>query len=323
MVLVTGGTGLLGSYLLRELVKRGKKVSALYRSTIPTDDYAGSVQWIKGDILDPVLLEEAMKPAEEVYHCAAIVSFNQARKYEMLKVNAEGTANVVNAALRTGIRKLVHVGSVSALGRNKEGIPVSENDKWNEEDKKNSNYGRSKYFAELEVWRGVSEGLNAVVVNPSTILGVGNWDDGSSALFKKAWEEFAWYSDGSAGFVDVTDVAKAMIALMESDIRGEKFIVSAENLPFKTVFTKMARAFGKKPPYKKAPASMIRLLSIIERWRCFLTRQEPLITKETANTAQRKTEYDHSKLLRFLPDFVYKPLDQTIMEYCAAYQQRQ
>lgn len=323
MVLVTGGTGLLGSYLLRELVKRGKTVSALYRSVIPTDDYAGSVQWIKGDILDPVLLEEVMKSAEEVYHCAAIVSFNQTRKYEMLKINAEGTANVVNAALRTGIRKLVHVGSVSALGRSKEGTPISENDKWNDEDKKNSNYGRSKYFAELEVWRGVSEGLNAVVVNPSTILGVGDWNDGSSALFKKAWEEFAWYSDGSAGFVDVTDVAKAMIALMESDISGEKFIVSAENLSFKTVFTKMARAFGKRPPYKKAPASMIRLLSIMEKGRCFLTGREPLITKETANTAQRKTEYDHSKLLRFLPDFVYKPLDQTITEYCAAYRQRQ
>lgn len=323
MIFVTGGTGLLGSYLLRDLVRRGKKVSALYRSTIPTGDFAKSVSWIKGDILDIVLLEEVMAQMEEVYHCAAIVSFNPARKYEMLKINAEGTANVVNAALRTGIRKLVHVGSVSALGRNKEGSLVSENDKWNEEDKNNSNYGRSKYFAELEVWRGVSEGLNAVVVNPSTILGAGNWNDGSSALFKKVWEEFAWYTNGSGGFVDVEDVAKVMIQLMESDIKGEKFIVSAENLPFKSVFTQMANAFGKKPPHKKAPGAVITMLCLLEKWRSVFTKKEPLITRETANTAQRKTAYDNSKLLQHLPDFTYKPFNQTITEYCAAYQQRQ
>lgn len=323
MILVTGGTGLLGSYLLRQLVARGKRVSALYRNTIPADEFAKSVNWIKGDILDTVLLEEVMAQAAEVYHCAAIVSFNPSRKYEMLKINAEGTANVVNAALRTGVRKLVHVGSVSALGRSKEGSLVSENDKWNEEDKNNSNYGRSKYFAELEVWRGVSEGLNAVIVNPSTILGIGNWNDGSSALFKKAWEEFAWYTNGSGGFVDAEDVAKSMISLMESDITAEKFIVSAENLPYKSVFTLMANAFGKKPPHKKAPPAIIKMLCLLERWRSFFTKQEPLITRETANTAQRKTAYDHSKLLQYLPQFTYKPFNQTITEYCAAYRQRQ
>ncbi len=298
MIFVTGGTGLLGSYLLRDLVARGKKVSALYRSTIPSDDYAKSVEWIQGDILDTVLLEEAMQNVEQVYHCAAIVSFNPAKKYDLLKINAQGTANVVNAAIKTGIKKLVHVGSVSALGR-------------------------SKYFAELEVWRGVSEGLNAVIINPSTILGVGNWNDGSAALFKKAWEEFAWYTDGSAGFVDAADVASIMIQIMESDITDEKFIVSAESIPFKTVFTKMAYAFGKKPPYKKAKAGMIQLLCLFEKWRCLLTKQEPLITKATAIAAQRQTLYDNSKLLAALPGFQYKPIQQTIDEYCIEYKNRQ
>ncbi|MBX3254370.1 MAG: NAD-dependent epimerase/dehydratase family protein [Chitinophagaceae bacterium] len=323
MIFVTGGTGLLGSYLLRALVAQGKTVSALYRTAIPDAGYAKSVRWIKGDVLDTVILEEAMAQAQEVYHCAAVVSFNPARKYEMLKINAEGTANVVNAALHTGIRKMLHVGSVSALGRSKEGIPISENDPWNEEDKNNSNYGRSKYFAELEVWRGVSEGLNAVIINPSTILGVSNWNEGSSALFKKAWQEFAWYTEGAGGFVDVEDVTQAMIQLMESDITGEKFIVSAENRPFKSVFTLMATAYGKKPPYKKAPALVIRMLCLLEKWRCALTNKEPLITRETAISARRKTEYDNSKLLKYLPGFTYTPLDQAIAAHCATYQSGQ
>lgn len=319
MIFVTGGTGLLGSYLLRDLVARGQEVSALYRSYIPDEPYSKSVNWIQGDILDVVLLEEIMQKAKQVYHCAAVVSFNPAKKYEMLKINAEGTANVVNAALAGGVKKLVHVSSVAALGRSATGIPVSEEDKWDDE-KNKSAYGKSKYFAELEVWRAVSEGLNAVIVNPSTILGVGKWEkDGSAAIFKKAYEAFPWYTDGVAGFVDVADVAKAMIQLMESNISGERFIVSAESLPFKKVFTEMANAFGKKPPYKKAPSFMIKLLWRLEKLSSFFTSKDPLITKETAGSAQRKAYYNNSKLLKFLPGFQYKPLQQTIKEYCEAY----
>ncbi|MFT3949764.1 MAG: NAD-dependent epimerase/dehydratase family protein [Agriterribacter sp.] len=319
MIFVTGGTGLLGSYLLRDLVARGQEVSALYRTNIPDEPYAKSVHWIQGDILDVVLLEEIMQKAKQVYHCAAIVSFNPAKKYEMLKINAEGTANVVNAALAGGVQKLMHVSSVSALGRNTTGAPISEDDKWDEE-KNKSAYGKSKYFAELEVWRGVSEGLNAVIVNPSTILGVGKWEkDGSAAIFKKAYEEFPWYTDGVGGFVDVADVASAMIQLMESDISGERFIVNAACLPFKNVFTEIANAFGKKPPGKKAPSFMIKLLWRLEKLKSFFTSKDPLITKETAGSAQRKTYYDNSKLLRFLPLFQYKPVQQTIKEYSEAY----
>lgn len=319
MIFVTGGTGLLGSYLLRDLAARGQEVCALYRSNIPDEPYAKAVHWIQGDILDVVLLEEIMQKVKQVYHCAAVVSFNPAKKYEMLKINAEGTANVVNAALAGGVEKLVHVSSVSALGRNETGTPISEEDKWDEE-KSKSAYGKSKYFAELEVWRAVSEGLNAVIVNPSTILGVGKWEkDGSSAIFKKAYEEFPWYTDGITGFVDVADVAKAMIQLMESDISGQRFIVSAENVAFKDVFTGMAGAFNRKPPYKKAPAFMIKLLWRLEKLRSFFSSKDPLITKETAGSAQRKTYYNNSKLLKSLPGFQYKSLQKTIKEYCEAY----
>lgn len=319
MIFVTGGTGLLGSYLLRDLVARGQKVCALYRSSIPDEPYAQLVNWIQGDILDVVLLEEIMQQATQVYHCAAIVSFNPAKKYDMLKINAEGTANVVNAALAGGVKKLVHVSSVAALGSNALGAPITETDPWDEE-KNKSAYGKSKYFAELEVWRGISEGLNAVIVNPSTILGVGKWEkDGTAAIFKKAYEAFPWYTDGVGGFVDVADVARAMIQLMESDICSEKFIVSAESRAFKEVFTEMAKAFGKKPPYKKAPPFIIKLLWRLEKLRSFFTSKDPLITKETANSARHKTYYNNSKLLTFLPGFKYTPLQTTITNYCLEY----
>jgi nucleoside-diphosphate-sugar epimerase len=319
MIFLTGGTGLLGSYLLRELVAGGKEVSALYRNEIPQTGYSDQVHWIKGDIQDIVLLEEVMLQVKQVYHCAATVSFNPQKKYELLKVNAEGTANIVNAALKTRIEKLVHVSSVSAMGRKRDGMLVTEETKW-EEESNNSNYGRSKYFAELEVWRGMSEGLNAVIVNPTLILGAGNWNTGSSAIFKKAWNQFPWYTDGISGFVDAADVAKAMIMLMESEVSNERFIISAENWPFKKVFTEMALAFKKRPPYKKASPYMAGLLWRIEKIRSYFTGSEPLLTREAADTARRKVYFDNSKLMRFLPQFAYKPLQQTIEENCNAYQ---
>lgn len=322
MIFVTGATGLLGSYLIKELVARGKKIRALYRSTIPEPSFPENIEWIQGDILDAVLLEQCMVGVEVVYHCAAIVSFNPNKKRELFKTNVEGTANVVNAAIATGVKKVLHVSSVAALGRKTEAVPVTENIKWSEENN-NSTYGRSKYLAELEVWRGIGEGLQAVVVNPVMILGLSDWDKGSSGLFKNAWNEFPWYTEGVSGFVDAEDVANAMIQLMDSDITGERFIVSAENWPFRKLFTAMATAFGKKPPYKKVQPFMASMLWRIERWRSWFSGADPLLTKETADSGQRKVHFDSSKLKKVLPGFSYKPLQQTIDEYCAQYKLRQ
>lgn len=323
MVFVTGGTGLLGSYLLRELVARGKKVIALYRKDIPQAGYANEVEWVKGDIHDVVLLEELMQRAGHVYHCAAMVSFNPKNRLAMLKVNVEGTANIVNAAIKTGVQKLVHVSSVSALGRKRDGMQVTEESRW-EDDRNNSNYGRSKYLAEIEVWRGISEGLNAVIVNPTFILGVGQWQkEGSAAIFKKAWDAFPWYTDGVSGFVDASDVAKAMILLMESDIRNERFIINAENWSFRELFTAMATAFNKRAPYRKASPEITGLLWRLEKLRCFFSGTEPLLTKETADTAVIKVLFDNSKLLKMLPGFTFRPLAQTIEAYCEEYKAMQ
>ena len=242
-IFVTGGTGLVGSHLVEQLVKNGIAVKAAYRTHIP--DIAGKekVEWVKGDILDVLFLEEALQDINHVYHCAAIVSFNPKEKYKMFATNVEGTANVVNACIRAGVKKLCFVSSVAALGKLKKQGEIDESVLWSEETN-NSNYGKSKYLAEIEVWRGIGEGLEAVIVNPVIILGKGNWNEGSSKIFKTAYEEFPWYTEGYTGFVDVKDVVQIMIQLMESGTSGERFIVSSENIQYKDIFSRIAIAFG-------------------------------------------------------------------------------
>ena len=321
MVFVTGGTGLLGGYLLRELLKRGEKVKALFRNGMPwllTREETEAIEWIRGDIFDVVLLNELCKEAEEVYHCAGLVSFNPSRKDELMRVNVQGTANIVNACIAGEVKKLLHVSSVSALGRKRNNTTVTEEAKWSEENNL-SGYGKSKYYAELEVWRGVSEGLNAVIVNPTIILGVGNWDDSSAATFKNAYQEFPFYTEGISGFVDAADTAKCMIELMKSDISGERFIISAENLGFRDIFTKMATNFGKNPPKWKVGRQLAAIVWRWERLKSLFTGSDPLLTKETAETARMKVYFDNKKLLKFLPGFSFRPLDESIVESCREY----
>ena len=312
---------MVGIHLLQELLKQGDEVVALYRSAIPagfTGPGNEKIQWVKGDILDVVLLVDLMKDCERVYHCAGLVSFNPSKAEELMKINVEGTANVVNAALATGVQRLVHVSSVAALGRKRNNTTVTENVKW--EDSANpSVYGMSKYLGELEVWRAISEGLNAVIVNPVIILGLSEWGTGSSAMFRNAFNEFPWYTEGVSGFVDAADVAKAMVLLMGTEITEQRFILSAENRSYRSIFTEMAIAFGKKPPSRKVNPSLAAIVWRIERVKSFLTGKEALLTKETAETAQQKVNFDNSKILNALPGFAFKPVGETIKESCAGY----
>ena len=220
--LVTGGTGLVGSHLIKALLHEDKKVKALYRKTIPQFEGSSKVIWVQGDVLDVFDLDKAMEEVEHVYHCAAVVSFHESSKHEMFKINVDGTANVVNACIDNSVKKLCYVSSVAALGKVPEGHEIDETSEWNN-DKSNSNYSKSKHFAEMEVWRGIGEGLNAVIVNPSIILGAGDWSKGSSGIFKTAYDEFPWYTEGVTGFVDVEDVVRAMIGLMNSDVCKRTF----------------------------------------------------------------------------------------------------
>jgi dihydroflavonol-4-reductase len=314
-ILVTGGAGLVGSQLIEQLLQQGHSVIALYNKT-PLHNFNNPfLQQVCCNILDVQGLLECMQGVEQVYHCAAIVSFNPKRKADLYKINIEGTANVVNVALQVGVKKLVHVSSVAALGRIREDKPIDETMNWTPETN-NSIYGQSKYLGEMEVWRGISEGLDAVIVNPVIILGAGDWNGGSSKIFKTVYNEFPWYTEGVSGFVDVRDVAAIMIALMQSDITEQRFILSAENKTYKDIFTKIAAAFNKKAPYKKVTrfiAALVWRAEVIKSW---FTNDEPLLTKETANTAQAKVYFNNQKLLQFLPNFTYRTVDETINYTC-------
>ncbi len=314
MILVTGGTGLVGSYLLKALLQKGQQVRAIYRGEKPS---VANVDWVKTDVLDVLGLEQAMQGVKQVYHCAAVVSFNPRKRAMMHKINIEGTANVVNEALQAGVQKMVHVSSVAALGRMREGAVVDEQKNWTPETS-NSEYGKSKYLSEMEMWRGIGEGLNAVIVNPSIILGAGDWNSGSSAIFKNAFDEFPWFTEGETGFVDVHDLVHVMMMLMDSDISAERFVVSGHNLSYQNVFNAMADAFGKKRPHKKVTPMIAGLVWRLEALKSFFTKKDPLLTKETAGTAMTKVHYNSEKLLKTLHDFAYRPFAETIAEHCAA-----
>lgn len=315
MVFVTGATGLVGSHLVQALVLQGKPVRALYRTTIPAYTGADKVEWVQGDILDVIALEEALVGVKQVYHCAAVVSFNPKKTAELYQTNVEGTANVVNAAIAAGVQKLLYVSSVAALGRMHTASAIDENMQWSPK-ANNSEYGRSKYLAEMEVWRGIGEGLEAVIVNPSIILGAGNWNEGSSQIFKSVYNEFPWYTDGITGFVDVEDVVRAMQLLMDSDINAQRYILNAVNIPFKELFAMIAACFGKRPAHKKVTPFMA---AVIWRWEALkysLTGNSPLITRETAASAQAKVFFKSGKLLEQFPDFNYTPIKGTISRIC-------
>ncbi len=316
MILVTGATGLVGSHLIKALVAQGKSVRALYRSEIPSSPELNAVDWFNADILDIVALEEAMIGITQVYHCAAIVSFTAKNKKSLHHTNIEGTANIVNACLNANIEKLLFVSSVAALGRIREDQAINETMNWTEETS-NSEYGKSKYLAEIEVWRGMGEGLKVVVVNPVIILGASDWSKGSTAIFKSAYDEFPWYTAGSSGFVDVLDVVEAMILLMESSICDQRFILSGENLPYRDIFTMIANAFHKKAPHKKVTALLAEIVWRVEGIKGRFTGKSPLLTKETSITARATVQFDNSKLLKALPQFQYRNMQTSINRICS------
>jgi len=321
-VFITGGTGFLGSYVIKELVERNYSVRAIRRSNkLPffvSSEILNKVEWVDGDVLDVVALEEGMKNVDTVIHAAGKVSFLKKERTEIFKTNIEGTANAVNAALAQNVKRFVHVSSVSALGRTFSGEQVNESKKW-QEGKFNTTYGISKYRGEIEVWRAIGEGLNAVIVNPTIIIGYGDWNTSSCALFKSAYEEFPWYTTGINGFVDVEDTANAIVQLMESNINGERFILNGESASFHQLSDMMAMAFGKKSPHWQANRFLSGIAWRIEKIKSVFTGKPSILTKESAMLALTKTYFDNSKILKALPGFTFTPLQQTIERACKSY----
>ncbi|HEY6505561.1 MAG TPA: SDR family NAD(P)-dependent oxidoreductase [Chitinophagaceae bacterium] len=321
-VLITGGTGFLGAYITKALVEKGYAVRAIRRSNkLPafiSKEIIDKIDWVEGDVLDVVSLDGAMEGVDTVIHSAAVVSFSKKDQQQMYQVNVEGTANVVNMALEKNIKRFVHISSIAAIGRKEDGGHVNEEKKW-EESRVNTHYAKSKYKGELEVWRGISEGLNAVILNPSTILGYGDWNSGSSAIFKNVYNEFKWYTSGLNGFVDVTDVAAAAVLLMESNISEERFIVNGDHWPFRKLVETMADGFNKRRPTREATPLLLSIAWRVEKLRSFFFGKKPLLTKESAKVAVSKTYFDNAKFLQAFPQFSFTPLEQTIRNACSKY----
>ncbi len=320
MILVTGGSGLLGKALIQALLKEEKPVRALVHQT-PLEITHPLLEIYQGDILDITCLQNSLQGIDEVYHCAGLVSYIPGKDKQLYKINVEGTANLVNLALDAKVHKLIHVSSVAALNSGKRGTPIDEGEPWNEVSP-DTPYGKSKYLGEMEVWRGMAEGLDVVVVNPSIIIGPGNWNEGSTAMFKKVYDGFNWFTLGATGYVGVDDVARAMIMLMNSDFKNNRYILSAENLSYKEVLSNISLAFGLTPPKRKLTAWMAACLWRIEWLRSKISGKDSLITKQTAEKAFEKVKYDNSKFLTAFPQFAYTPVKEAIFQTAKILQQK-
>lgn len=318
MILVTGATGFLGSELVRQLHSQGKQVRAIRRehSVVPAilQDIS-DIEWVDADLLDYFSLEKAFEDITHVYHCAAVVSFQKRDRKMMLRINQEGTAHIVNLCLEKGVDKLVHVSSVAALGEAKKGELTNEKNHWELNHGKHG-YAVSKYESEMEVWRGIAEGLNAVIVNPSVIIGENAGTKGSGQIFEMVRSGLSFYTDGSCGLVDVEDVARIMILLMDSDIQSERVIINAANMSFRELFKQAAECFGKKAPQFRARTWMLEIAWRAARLASLLTGKRYGLTKDTARSSLNKMAYSTEKLHRLFPGFTFKPVTQSIREIC-------
>lgn len=314
MILVTGGTGFLGAELLKQLTDRGLAVRALRRekSKIPAlIQHNTLIEWFNADINEPATLEEAFENVTQVYHCAAFVSLSSKHKKQLFHVNIDGTSNLVNLCMEHNCR-LLHVSSVAALGIAKKDNQITEKNFW-EYDSKAHAYGLSKYEGEMEVWRGINEGLNAVIVNPSIIIGKNAGFEGSGAIFKLVKDGFSFYTNGASGFVAVEDVAQSMILLMDAEVSGERYIISAGNLHYKDLFTEIANGFGVKAPTKEAKPWMLGLAWRALKLASLFSKQDPSITKDTARSSITLSYYNNNKVIE-QTGITFKPVRDCITE---------
>lgn len=328
MIFVTGGTGLVGSHLILALLQKGSRVRALIRaenrlqqvrkvfSWYVTDpgQLMDQVEWVIGDMDELTPLESLLEGVETIYHCAAMVSFERRNHGKMIRNNVEGTANLVDAALAKGVKRICHVSSVSALGKTKDGEPVTEEISW-VPSRRNTGYSQSKFFSEAEVWRGVAEGLDAVVINPSIILGPGTWTSGSPAIFRLLHRGMKFYTPGGNGYVDVRDVADAMIFLMEDErfgsAKNQRYLLNADNLTFLDLFTRISSKFGKPAPRFCTPQWMMSVAWRVLAIYSLVTRKPAQITRETVASSMKVTLFDGSKINRMF-GFQYRSIQEAI-----------
>ncbi|WP_339610986.1 NAD-dependent epimerase/dehydratase family protein [uncultured Planktosalinus sp.] len=323
MILVTGGTGLVGAHLIYFLLKNGQKVRAIHRKnsnleavkqvfsyyTDKPETLFNQIEWVEANLVDIAALTIAFEEIDYVYHAAAYVSFDPKNFQKLKKSNIEGTANIVNLCLSFNVKKLCHFSSIATLGK-VENKKVTEEHFWNPDDDNNV-YAISKYGAEMEVWRGTQEGLDAVILNPGVILGSGFWNQGTGVLFTKVYKGLSYYTKGVMGFVDVIDVVKIALKLMKSDCKNERFILVSESSSYQELLTKAAKAFNKKPPGKILQPWMLSLLCGLDYIKSLLTGTKQMLFKSTADSLSKKRHYNNSKVVDKL-NYTFTPLKETI-----------
>ncbi len=335
MIAVSGANGFLGSYVVCMLLEQGKSVRAFKRGQSSAREFEyifqnyfknesqhpqllGRLTWVDADINDIPSLEMALDGVGEVYHCAAIVSFVQKDRGRMMKVNVEGTANMVNVSLLKGVKKFCHVSSIAALGRAKSGDMVDESTRWNVS-KNNSNYAVSKYKAEMEVWRGAEEGLNVVVVNPGVILGPGDWNKGSCKLFQLVWKGMPFYTEGVNGYVDVRDVARAMLMLTEQSKFNQRYVLVGKNVNMRWYLETVSGWLGKRKPTIRVNKLMAQLAWMLDGIKSLILQKKPSLTRETARASLNRFFYSSQKIEQL--GFSFTPMEQTIETTCKQFLQ--
>lgn len=323
-ILVTGGTGFLGSYLLRFLVQQGySNIRAIKRKNSHLDlvgDIADQIDWVEGELTDWFFLADCFEKIDWVFHVAALVSFDARDYKEMQLINVRVTADLVNLSLDNHVQKFCFVSSIAALGRSKIGETLDENAVW-KHSPYNSQYGMSKFLGEQEVWRGIAEGLSAVIVNPGMILGSGRWSEGTSRFFSLIDGGFPFIPDGAATWVDVRDVVRAMYQLMSSDVESERFVLVAGIQSYNDFFTSVASSLGKKINWISIPAVIQTLILPFAWLAARLSGKRPFITRESLKLSKNSFFYKTDKSLT-IPGFnKYVPVSQSILDTIGAYQQ--
>lgn len=330
MILVTGGTGLVGAHLLLQLLQRKEAVRAIYRSSASIEktrnlfglenklDLFDTIEWTEADINDIPALEKAFQNITTVYHCAALISFDPNDEEALRKVNIEGTANMVNCALNFGVEKFCYVSSIAALGDTKEGENlITEETDWNPE-KNHGDYALTKFGAEMEVWRASQEGLNVVVVNPGVIFGNG-FTSGSSELLQKMNNGFPFYTKGSTGITSVDDVVSVMTQLMERNVFGERFTIVAENINLRKLLNIIADAMHKKRPSIYARPFMTAVAWRLDWLFSKIFFKKRSFTRATSKSSHSLDTYDNSKIIKQL-NHAFKPMEEYLITVSQAHQ---
>jgi len=330
MILVTGGTGLVGAHLLYHLLKNDEKIRAIYRSkdkiesvkkvfSYYTDDVTliDKIDWFKADITEVPAMIPAFVGVKKVYHCAAFISFNPKDYIEMRKINIHGTAIIVNLSIDAKIDKLCFVGSIASVGESINDQLITEENEWNKE-LDNSGYSITKFGAEMEVWRASQEGVEVVIVNPGVILGSGFWQSGSGKLFSQVYNGFKYFTEGITGFVGIKDVVKTMILLMDSTIKNQRFILVSENKTYKDVLFAIADGFGKKRPSKKIKPWQTTILWRSSAFVAKISGVQPLLSKYSARSAHSVSKYSSQKIKEAL-NYQFEKVDTVIKDVCKNY----